>query len=62
MTELTTTAADLQMHLAELEQRLGLPLHPVGTVVPKGESPLLIYDGDIPRAFPDQSYDHFECP
>jgi len=47
---------------AELEQRLGLPLHPVGTVVPKGESPLLIYDGDIPRAFPDQSYDHFECP
>jgi thiamine-monophosphate kinase len=43
----------------ELEQKLGLPLHPVGRVVPAGEGPLLVYDGDGPRALPDLGFDHF---
>lgn len=45
-----------------LEARLGLSLQSVGEVVPRGESSLLIYDGVSLRAFPDQSFNHFEHP
>jgi thiamine-monophosphate kinase len=44
---------------AELETRLGLPLIPVGEVLPRGESPLLAYDGNSLRPLPDLSFDHF---
>ena len=44
---------------AELEKRLGLPLIPVGKVLPRGESPLLAYDGGSLRPLPDLSFDHF---
>ena len=44
---------------AELEARLGLPLIPVGKVLPRGDSPLLAYDGDSFRPLPDLSFDHF---
>lgn len=42
-----------------LEARLGLPLACVGEAVPRGEAPVLIYDGGTPRPLPDQSFDHF---
>ncbi len=44
---------------AELEARLGLPLVPVGRAVPRGPAPLLVYDGETPRALPDLGFDHF---
>jgi thiamine-monophosphate kinase len=44
---------------AELEARLGLPLIPVGKVLPREDSPLLAYDGDSFRPLPDRSFDHF---
>lgn len=44
---------------AELESRLGVPLHPVATALPRGEAPVLAYDGDALRALPDRSFDHF---
>ena len=44
---------------AELEARLGLPLVPVGRAVPRGLAPLLVYDGETPRALPDLGFDHF---
>jgi len=44
---------------AELEARLGLALIPVGRAVPKGPAPLLVYDGETPRAMPDLGFDHF---
>lgn len=44
---------------AELEARLDLPLIPVGTALPRGESPLLAYDGGLLRPLPDLSFDHF---
>jgi thiamine-monophosphate kinase len=44
---------------AELEARLGLPLIPVGEALPRGESPLLAYDGGSLRPLPDLSFDHF---
>ena len=47
---------------AELERRLGLPLVPVGRVVPRGPWPVLAYDGDSPRPLPDTSFDHFGTP
>jgi thiamine-monophosphate kinase len=42
-----------------LEARLDLSLLPVGTAVVKGPGPLLVYDGDGPRALPDLGFDHF---
>jgi thiamine-monophosphate kinase len=47
---------------AELEARLGLPLVQVGRALPRGESPLLAYDGDSLRPLPDLSFDHFGTP
>lgn len=47
------------MAQAELEARLGLPLIPVGVALPRGESPLLAYDGGLLRPLPDLSFDHF---
>lgn len=44
---------------AELERRLGLPLIPVGEAMARGDSPLLAYDGNRLRPFPDLSFDHF---
>lgn len=44
---------------AELEARLGLALIPVGRAVPRGPAPLLVYDGEAPRALPDLGFDHF---
>lgn len=44
---------------AELEKLLGLPLIPVGEVLPRGESPLLAYHGGSLRPLPDLSFDHF---
>ncbi|WP_243301867.1 thiamine-phosphate kinase [Geothrix oryzisoli] len=44
---------------ADLEARLGLPLIPVGETLPRGESPLLAYDGGSLRPLPDLSFDHF---
>lgn len=44
---------------AALEDRLGLPLHPVATARPRGEAPVLAYDGEALRALPDRSFDHF---
>lgn len=46
----------------ELERRLGLPLIPVGEALPRGESPLLAYDGKARRPLPDLSFDHFGPP
>ncbi|WP_243383638.1 thiamine-phosphate kinase [Geothrix alkalitolerans] len=43
----------------ELEKRLGLPLIPVGEVLPRGKSPLLAYDGGSLCPLPDLSFDHF---
>jgi thiamine-monophosphate kinase len=43
----------------ELEARLGLALIPVGRAVPRGPAPLLVYDGETPRALPDLGFDHF---
>ncbi|GLH66931.1 thiamine-phosphate kinase [Geothrix edaphica] len=47
------------MPQAELEARLGLPLIPVGEALPRGESPLLAYDGRSLHPMPDLSFDHF---
>jgi thiamine-monophosphate kinase len=47
---------------AELEARLGTPLIPLGSVLPRREGPLLAYDGDSLRALPDLSFDHFGTP
>jgi thiamine-monophosphate kinase len=44
---------------AELERRLGRALIPVGRAVEPGPSPLLVYDGEAPRALPDLGFDHF---
>jgi thiamine-monophosphate kinase len=44
---------------AELEGRLGQALIPVGLAVAKGAAPLLVYDGEAPRALPDLGFDHF---
>ena len=44
---------------AELEARLGLPLIPVGEALPRGESPLLAYDGTSLRPLADLSFNHF---
>jgi len=44
---------------AQLEARLGLALIPVGRAVPRGLAPLLVYDGESPRALPDLGFDHF---
>ena len=44
---------------AELEDRLGRALIPVGHAVARGEAPLLVYDGNAPRALPDLGFDHF---
>jgi thiamine-monophosphate kinase len=43
----------------ELEQRLGLAIIPVGWAVERGQAPLLVYDGEAPRALPDLGFDHF---
>lgn len=43
----------------ELEARLGLALIPVGEALPRGQSPLLAYDGNSFRPLPDLSFDHF---
>lgn len=43
----------------DLETRLGLPLIPVGETLPRGEGPLLAYDGGSLRPLPDLSFDHF---
>ena len=43
----------------EAERLLGLPLFPVGRVLERGPAPLLVYDGDAPRALPDLGFDHF---
>jgi thiamine-monophosphate kinase len=43
----------------ELEARLGLPLTSVGMALPRGESPVLAYDGDSLRPLPDLSFNHF---
>ncbi len=47
---------------ADLEARLGLSLLPVGSALPRGESPLLAYDGASLRPMPDLSFDHFGSP
>ena len=47
---------------AELEARLGLSLVPVGKVLPRGNAPLLTYDGGALRPLPDFSFDHFGRP
>jgi thiamine-monophosphate kinase len=44
---------------AELERRLERTLLPVGRAVNRGEAPLLVYDGNAPRALPDLGFDHF---
>jgi thiamine-monophosphate kinase len=44
---------------AELEERLGRALIPVGRAVEPGPGPLLVYDGEAPRALPDLGFDHF---
>jgi len=44
---------------AELERALGLPLLPVGRVLEGGAGPLLHYDGEGLRPYPDRSFDHF---
>ena len=44
---------------AALEQQLGLPLVAVGSALPRGEAPLLAYDGGSLRPLPDLSFDHF---
>ena len=44
---------------ADLEARLGLPLLSVGLALPRGDAPLLVYDGNAPRALPDLGFDHF---
>jgi thiamine-monophosphate kinase len=44
---------------AELERRLGRTLFPVGRAVIAGPGPLLVYDGEAPRALPDLGFDHF---
>ncbi|WP_257303555.1 thiamine-phosphate kinase [Geothrix campi] len=43
----------------ELEACLGLPLISVGMALPRGESPVLAYDGDSLRPLPDLSFNHF---
>jgi thiamine-monophosphate kinase len=43
----------------ELERRLGKALIPVGYAVESGVAPLLVYDGNGPRALPDLGFDHF---
>lgn len=43
----------------DLEARLGLPLMPVGQVLPRQEAPLLAYDGAALCSLPDLSFDHF---
>ena len=43
----------------ELESALGVALTCVGEAVPRGEAPVLIYDGGRPRPLSDQSFDHF---
>ncbi len=44
---------------AELEARLGLPLHPVATVEPRGDAPVIHYDGSPLRV---RGFDHFAPP
>ncbi|NTW84604.1 MAG: thiamine-monophosphate kinase [Holophagaceae bacterium] len=44
---------------ADLEQRLGIALVAVGSALPRGEAPLLAYDGGSLRPLPDLSFDHF---
>jgi len=44
---------------AELEARLGRELIPVGRAVAAEAAPILVYDGIVPRALPDQGFDHF---
>jgi thiamine-monophosphate kinase len=44
---------------AELEDRLHQRFIPVGRVVESGRAPLLVYDGEAPRALPDRGFDHF---
>nr|WP_320133965.1 thiamine-phosphate kinase [uncultured Holophaga sp.] len=45
--------------LPELEARLGLPLWQVGRAIPRGEAPLLHYDGMELSPLADLSFDHF---
>lgn len=47
------------LDLDELQERLGIPLIPVGLAVDRTAAPLLHYDGGGPRPFPDRSFDHF---
>lgn len=47
---------------AAAEAHLGLPLYEVGRVLPRGESPLLAYDGNSLHPVPDLSFDHFGTP
>jgi thiamine-monophosphate kinase len=44
---------------AELEERLGQRLIVVGRAVESSLAPLLVYDGEAPRALPDLGFDHF---
>jgi thiamine-monophosphate kinase len=46
----------------QLEQHLGLPLVPIGRVVPRTREPLLAYDGDSLLPLADLSFDHFGSP
>jgi thiamine-monophosphate kinase len=46
----------------DLEARLGVALVEVGSVLPRGKSPLLAYDGDSLHPLPDLSFDHFGSP
>ena len=45
-----------------LEGHLGLPLVPIGLVLPRAAGPLLAYDGDSLHPVPDLSFDHFGAP
>lgn len=42
-----------------LEAHVGRPLFPVGKVLPRGDSALLLYDGEVLCPVQDQSFDHF---
>jgi thiamine-monophosphate kinase len=44
---------------ADLEQRLGRPIFPVGTTMERLEAPLIHYDGNRATPVPDHSFDHF---
>ncbi len=45
---------------SDLESRLGIPLHRVGTAAVEGASPLLVYDGAAWNPLDDRSFDHFQ--